>query len=129
MDVTVSQVQLFKALTHPVRLAILEILRDDEHCVCHIEALLGMRQSTISQHLMLLRETGLVQDRRDGWNIYYRVVEPRIFGVIDAMSLITPADETRAVSKTHTGKGQASCDCPKCKPEIEHVEKVEWLTL
>ena len=45
------QVQIFKVLTHPARLAILEILRDGEHCVCHMEAYLGFRQAYISQQL------------------------------------------------------------------------------
>jgi len=58
---------LFKTLMHPARLEILEILRDGEHCVCHIEAVLGYRQAYISQQLSVLREAGLVQDRRDGW--------------------------------------------------------------
>ncbi|MRS04979.1 ArsR family transcriptional regulator, partial [bacterium] len=43
------QAQIYKVLTHPVRLAILEILRDGEHCVCHMEAYLGLRQAYISQ--------------------------------------------------------------------------------
>ena len=60
------RVQIFKVLTHPARLAILEILRDGEHCVCHMEAHLGFRQAYISQQLSVLRDAGLVQDRRDG---------------------------------------------------------------
>ncbi len=73
------QAQLFKLLTHPVRLAILDILRDGEHCVCHMEAYLGYRQAYISQQVAVLREAGLIHDRRDGWNIYYRVTDPRVF--------------------------------------------------
>ena len=68
-----AQAQLLKVLTHPARLAILNILRDGEHCVCHMEAYLGYRQAYISQQLAVLREAGLIQDRRDGWNIFYRV--------------------------------------------------------
>ena len=79
------QVQIFKVLTHPARLAILEILRDGEHCVCHMEAYLGLRQAYISQQLAVLREVGLILDRRDGWNIYYRVINPQIYAVLDAV--------------------------------------------
>jgi DNA-binding transcriptional ArsR family regulator len=53
---------LFRALMHPTRLAILEMLRDDEECVCHMEAMLGLRQAHVSQHLSVLREAGLVDD-------------------------------------------------------------------
>jgi DNA-binding transcriptional ArsR family regulator len=57
---------LFKAFSHPARLAILEELRKGEHCVCHLEALLEARQSYVSQQLAVLREAGLISDRRDG---------------------------------------------------------------
>ena len=80
-----TQTQTFKALMHPTRLAILDILRDGEQCVCHMEAVFGLRQAHISQHLMVLRDAGLVTDRRDGWNIFYRVIKPEIYQVIDQM--------------------------------------------
>ena len=104
-----AQAQLLKVLTHPARLAILEILRDGEHCVCHMEAHLGFRQAYISQQLMVLREAGLIQDRRDGWNVFYRVSEPRIFDVLKAVEqLLAPQQVSR-------GDRQAvSCSCPKC---------------
>ena len=87
--------KLFKALMHPARLEILENLRDGEHCVCHMEAALGYRQAHISQHLSVLREAGLVQDRRDGWNVYYRVVQPQVFAVLDAAQAMTGLKRTR----------------------------------
>ena len=73
---------------HPTRMAILDVLRGGEQCVCHMEAVLGLRQAHISQHLMILREAGLVTDRRDGWNIFYRVSKTDIYKVIDAMDAI-----------------------------------------
>src|SRR5512141_2171123 len=82
------QAKLFKVLMHPGRLAILTILREDEACVCHMEALLGFRQAYISQQLSVLREAGLVEDRRDGWNIFYRVVDQRIYDVLNAVRRI-----------------------------------------
>ncbi len=84
-----AQAQLLKVLMHPARLAILNILKDGEHCVCHMEAHLGFRQSYISQQLGVLREAGFIQDRRDGWNIYYRVTEPQVFEVLSAVEKIT----------------------------------------
>ena len=57
-----SQYQLtatiMKALVHPVRLQILQVLRDGEACVCHLEAVLNQRQAYISQQLMRLRDAG-----------------------------------------------------------------------
>ena len=79
-----SQAKLFKVLMHPARLAILDVLRTNEACVCHLEAALGYRQAYLSQQLMVLREAGIVADRRDGWNVYYRVGKPGILNVMDA---------------------------------------------
>ena len=79
-----SQAKLFKVLMHPARLAILDVLRTNEACVCHLEAALGYRQAYLSQQLMVLREAGIVDDRRDGWNVYYRVNKPGVHNVIDA---------------------------------------------
>ena len=68
---------LFKALAHPVRLQILDMLRCGELCVCHIEAALDKRQAYISQQLMSLREGGLVVSRKEGLQVYYRLVAKR----------------------------------------------------
>ena len=102
------QVQIFKVLTHPARLAILEILQDGEHCVCHMEAHLGFRQAYISQQLSVLREAGLVQDRRDGWNIFYNVADNRIYDVLKAVRQITGQVEPEVK------KPVVPCTCPKC---------------
>jgi len=60
MDPLEDSAALFKLLSHPSRLAILQVLRDGEECVCHMEAALGLRQAYISQQLMVLRQAGLV---------------------------------------------------------------------
>lgn len=106
------QAQIFKVLTHPARLSILDILRDGEHCVCHIEAYLGLRQAYISQQLSVLREAGLVQDRRDGWNIFYHVVDARIYEVLDSVRRIT--------GQTHieVKKPDVVCTCPHCSGQL-----------
>lgn len=76
--------ELFKALTHPERLAILQMLRDGERCVCEIERELGQRQAYVSQQLGVLRNAGLVAHRRDGWRMFYRLTTPEVFTVIAA---------------------------------------------
>jgi DNA-binding transcriptional ArsR family regulator len=109
-----SQANIFKALMHPSRLSILEILRDGEQCVCHLEAVLGCRQAYISQHLMVLREAGLVEDRRDGARIFYRVIKPEVFNLVDAamrMSGLEPHHENFSKVK--------NCPCPKCNPSSD----------
>ncbi len=100
--------QIFKVLTHPARIAILDILHDGEHCVCHMEAYLGFRQSYISQQLSVLREAGLIQDRRDGWNVFYRVIKPQIYEVLSAVRQITG----QAIPVVE--KADIKCTCPQC---------------
>lgn len=112
-----QQARLFRALMHPARLAILEVLRGGEQCVCHIEAALGYRQAYISQQLAVLREAGLVRDRRDGWNVFYWVVEPQVFNLLDTTRQMIGGPERQA-----EGNGAlASCDCPKCAPALQRT--------
>jgi len=89
METYEQETKLYKALMHPARLAILDLLRNREECVCHMEATFKFRQAYISQQLMVLRDAGLVEDRRDGLNIYYRIIRPEIFDVLDAMRRVT----------------------------------------
>jgi DNA-binding transcriptional ArsR family regulator len=96
---------VFKALAHPVRLQILDLLRGGELCVCHIEAALNKRQAYISQQLMALREAGLVESRREGLQVYYRNTDPRIDRLLILMRG-TPAKHGHTVID--------GCPCPTC---------------
>jgi ArsR family transcriptional regulator len=109
-----AEARFFKLLMHPARLEILDELRKDEACVCHLEAKLGYRQAYISQHIMVLREAGVIQDRREGWNIFYHVTEPEIFQVMDAVSRLMGADKKASRAARAP---QARCPCPKCNPD------------
>ena len=110
MDTYKKQTDLLKAIAHPTRLAILDILREGEQCVCHMEAMLGLRQASISQQLMILRQAGLVEFRRDGLNMYYHVVKPEIFSVLDAVNTASGKPIHR-IAHVHAN---ADCPCPKC---------------
>jgi ArsR family transcriptional regulator len=105
--------RLFKVLTHPARLQILNLLREGEECVCHMEAHLGYRQAYLSQQLAILREAGLITDRRDGWNVYYRVSEPGVYQVIDQARAIVGV----RFPKRSGRRAAAACPCPKCSSE------------
>jgi len=104
------QSELLKALSHPTRLAVLDILRDGEQCVCHMEAALDLRQAYISQQLMILKDAGLVESRRDGLNLYYRVIKPEVFMVLDTLRSVTRVSP-KLIKHKHT---DANCPCPKC---------------
>ena len=104
---------LLRALSHPVRLAILDILRQDEACVCHMEAVLHQRQAYISQQLTVLKQAGVIEDHRDGWNVFYRICDPKIFDLID-LSRKYAMDGS---SLPEVSLKPQNCPCPKCNPE------------
>jgi DNA-binding transcriptional ArsR family regulator len=108
MKAHLQEATLLKTIAHPTRLAVLDILRDGEQCVCHMEARLNIRQASLSQQLMVLRRLGLVRVRRQGLNIFYRVVKPEIFGVLDALNAVTGRHAQVAQPTAR------SCPCPKC---------------
>ena len=63
----------FKAAGDPTRMRVLKLLEGGELCVCQVQSVLGLAPSTVSKHLALLRSAGLVEDRRDGRWIRYRL--------------------------------------------------------
>jgi ArsR family transcriptional regulator, arsenate/arsenite/antimonite-responsive transcriptional repressor len=66
--------RLFKALGDETRLRIVALLSHGELCVCHLEEALGLSQPKVSRHLATLRAAGVVEDRRDGTWVYYRLL-------------------------------------------------------
>ncbi|MGC8782572.1 MAG: ArsR/SmtB family transcription factor [Anaerolineae bacterium] len=118
---------LFKLLAHPSRLAILQLLREGEECVCHMEAALGLRQAYISQQLMVLRQAGLVADRREGWNVYYRVTRPEIYALLDAAFVVAEPDGAQA-RMPRVQPRPAACPCPKCQGKFsaEDANPAGW---
>ena len=68
-----TQADIFKALAHPTRLFIISQLSCCEKCVCEITALVDADTSTISKHLSILKNAGIVETEKKGSNIYYRL--------------------------------------------------------
>ena len=105
--------QLFRSLSQPTHIDILLAIGTWEACVCHLEAALKMRQSYISQHLMALREAGVLATRREGRFIFYRLVDPAWMDFIQMAAVtagIARENETLALNE----KALDSCVCPKC---------------
>jgi ArsR family transcriptional regulator len=75
--------ELFKALGHPVRIHILELLRDGERTVSELQAVLGIDASTVSQQLAVLRSRQLVTSRKEGTSVHYCVADPAVFELLD----------------------------------------------
>lgn len=75
VDCPEGEVEVFKAAADPCRLRILKLLKEGELCVCEIMTALSKPQSSTSHHLSILREAGLVKERRDGKWSYYRLAD------------------------------------------------------
>lgn len=106
---------LFKALSHPTRLEIVDILAQQEACVCHLQAILKKRQPYISQQLMILKDMGLVEDHRDGRLIFYRLKNPNILPLLDwARAELERRGQSLPVPSPKKIEG---CSCPHCTEE------------
>jgi ArsR family transcriptional regulator len=82
--------KILGALSDPTRLEIVEFLGEEERCVCEILPRFGKAQSTISKHLNVLYEAGILERRYDGKRTLYRVTNPRVFSLlreVDALAL------------------------------------------
>ena len=107
---------LFQALSHPVRLRILDILARQEACVCHLTAILGQRQPYVSQQLAALRESGLVIDRRDGTLIYYRLADDQLADLLDSARRLVQNLDSQSVAFPPIPAGPVdNCPCPHCQ--------------
>lgn len=78
--------EICRALTDPKRLALLDMLRDEERSAGALAAALGCTAANASQHLAVLRHAGLVESRRDGTSILYRLSMPEILDACDAVT-------------------------------------------
>jgi ArsR family transcriptional regulator len=107
---------LFSALAHPARLEILELLRQGEQCVCHLQAVLDHRQAYISQQLNILRTAGLVTARKDRQRVYYRASHPSLYQVIDgAQALLQVQGRWQAPPASKIASTpHRPCNCPQC---------------
>ena len=101
---------MLKALSHPARLEIARLLRQGEACVCHLQARFGYRQAYLSQQLTVMRNAGLVSERRRGTYMYYRLSDTRVARVLDAL---LPSATLVRPERRDLPRG-ARCRCPTC---------------
>ncbi|MDK2806283.1 MAG: hypothetical protein PWQ94_1447 [Thermoanaerobacterium sp.] len=88
IDLYDKTAEYFKALSHPTRIKIIELLSRNEMCVCEMMAVLNLDQSHISRHLMVLRANGIVKDSREGTKIYYTLTNKDIVKIIEEVKKI-----------------------------------------
>lgn len=89
--------ELFKALAHPTRIQILDLLKDGELCVCEIYEDLELNQSNISQHLKVLKDQDLVTSRKEGVKVLYQIKDDKAWEILDSAEelLVKQINETK----------------------------------
>ncbi|MDD4135385.1 MAG: metalloregulator ArsR/SmtB family transcription factor [Eubacteriales bacterium] len=92
--------KVFKALCDEKRLRILELLQDGERCVCTLHEPLGLPQSTLSYHLRILCESGIVAGRQEGKWTYYHISQPGSRAAAQLLAKLTSVAPERAPRKT-----------------------------
>lgn len=80
-----SAAELMRSLSHPQRLLVLCVLVDGEKSVAELRQELGIEQVPMSQQLMRLRSDGLVEARRDGTTVFYRITRPEVLTIVGAL--------------------------------------------
>ena len=75
---------MLKALAHPTRIKILELLRQGERCVCELLEELNLEQSNVSQHLAILRKQRILKARKKGLKVLYSVKNQNIYNILDS---------------------------------------------
>jgi ArsR family transcriptional regulator, arsenate/arsenite/antimonite-responsive transcriptional repressor len=106
--------RLFRALGDETRLRIVALLAHGELCVCHIEAALDLNQSTASRHLGILRASGVVDCRREGTWVYYRITEQHHATVARALDVLTAAFGAERTLRSEHAKLRRSCGPSAC---------------
>jgi ArsR family transcriptional regulator len=105
--------RLFHALGQPARLKILMAIGGGEACVCHLEAALGMRQAYISQQLMALRLEDIVDIRREGRFIFYRLKDPELLALVGQAARLSGFAQ-EPVQMAAPTPILPDCSCPHC---------------
>jgi len=80
--------EVLKTLAQPTRLKILELLRNGEKCICEIVPAINGEQSNISRHISLMQKSHLVTTRKDGVKVMVKVSDPKVFEILDSISLL-----------------------------------------
>ena len=123
---TTDAARIARAISHPVRMQILNELRNGGAYVMHLTHALRRPQANISQHLMVLREAGLVRASREGMTVLYQISDPEVLTVVDALLALAEkrmarrervaagaVEEEQGGRRRHRGK----CRCPRCRQQ------------
>ncbi len=90
--------QIIKALAHPTRMFIVQELAQGERCVCELREMIGADMSTVSKHLSVLKNAGIVEDDKRGLQVFYRLQCPCILGFFDCIENVVKENAERRMA-------------------------------
>ena len=83
-----KQAEIAKAIAHPLRIAVVNFLKDGEQCVCDIAQHVGSERSNVSRHLSVMSNAGLLEYRKEGLKVIYRLKTPCILEFFSCVSRV-----------------------------------------
>ncbi|MBI4659075.1 MAG: winged helix-turn-helix transcriptional regulator [Verrucomicrobia bacterium] len=83
-----AQARILKALAHPARLFMVEELSRGERCVCELTAMVGSEMPTVSRHLSLLKQAGILEDEKRGAQVFYRLKTPCVMNFFKCVASV-----------------------------------------
>ena len=81
-----KQAEIVKAMGHPVRIAVVDLLKDGQQCVCDIAEHVGSERSNVSKHLAVMHAAGIVEQRKEGLKVLYKLKTPCILQFFSCIS-------------------------------------------
>jgi ArsR family transcriptional regulator len=97
--------RIIKAMAHPTRLFMIDELSRGERCVCELQEMVGADMSTVSKHLAVLRNAGIVQDDKRGLQVYYRLRCPCITNFFGCVETVMEATAKEQLAVFAAGQG------------------------
>ncbi len=107
--------RLFRALGDETRLRIIALLSHGELCVCHVESALGLSQPNCSRQLGILKSSGVVESRRDGTWVYYRITDQESESVTAVLEVLTKTFGTERALRADHARLKKNCGPNACK--------------
>lgn len=98
--------QVLKAMAHPSRLVMVDALADGERCVCELQKLVGSDMSTISKHLLVLKNAGIVTSRKEGLQVYYKLRVPCILNFLKCIDNVLQENAKSQMAVLESASGE-----------------------
>lgn len=103
-----ARASILKALAHPSRIFIVDKLSEQPYCVSEITEMIGADTSTVSKHLSILKNAGIISDRKQGTTVYYSLEAPCLLRFIGCVEEVVTQNACRQLAGLQDGDGAAA---------------------